>query len=147
MLEFAQPQEVGMGKRRGVIASMAMLVGLVGVLAAAPGVGEAADGGGAKVTLSLTKDYTASPWTSEMGWGNRARGKLVFGLRNGLLGWTEMVLEPKRALDEGDNFFVGLGIGAKNAVFNTLGGVIHTVTFPITELDAPLPKGGTQLLS
>lgn len=147
MVESAQPQEVGMGTRIGVIASTACLVGLVGALVAAPVVGEAAGVSGAKMTLSLTKDYTASPWTSEVGWANRAKAKLIFGVKNALLGWTEIVTEPKRAIDGGDNFFVGVGMGVKNGVENTLGGVVHTVTFPLTELDAPLPKGGTQLLS
>ena len=137
-----------MGKRLGLVAGTMVLVGLVSAVLAAPVVGEAADAvSGAKMTLSLTKDYTASPWTNEAGWSNRALSKLGFGLRNGLLGWTELVLEPKRALDEGDNFFVGLAMGVKNAALITLGGVVHTATFPLTELDAPLPKGGTSLLS
>ena len=135
-----------MGKRTWVIAGTAVLVGLIGSLAVAPVVGEAADMGNAKMTLSLTKDYTPSPWTNEVGWANRAKSKLGFGLKNALLGWTELITEPKRAIDEGDNFFVGLGMGVKNGVFDTLGGVVHTVTFPLTELDAPLPAGGTQLL-
>lgn len=136
-----------MGKRMGFVVSTALLVGLVGALAAAPVVGEAADKGGAKMTLSLTKDYTASPWTSEVGWATRAKAKLGFGLKNAVLGWTEVFTEPKKALDAGDNFFVGLGKGLKNGVEDTLGGAVHTLTFPLTELDAPLPGGGTQLLS
>jgi len=137
-----------MGKRLGLIAGTMVLVGLVGVVLAAPVVTEAAAAvSGAKMTLSMTKDYTASPWTNEVGWSNRALSKLGFGLKNGLLGWTELFLEPKRAIDEGDNFFMGLGMGVKNAVLMTLGGVVHTVTFPLTELDAPLPKGGTSLLN
>jgi len=131
----------------GFVVSTTLLVGLVGALAAAPAVGEAAGAGGAKMTLSLTKDYTASPWTSEVGWANRAKAKLGFGLKNGLLGWTEIITEPKKALDAGDNFFVGLGKGIKNGVEDTLGGIVHTATFFLTELDAPLPNGGTQLLS
>ena len=137
-----------MGKRMGFIAGTMVLVGLAGVVLAAPVVTEAADGAsGAKMTLSMTKDYTASSWTNEAGWSNRALSKLGFGLKNGLLGWTELVLEPKRAIDEGDNFFMGLGVGVTNAVLMTVGGVVHTVTFPLTELDAPLPKGGTALLN
>ena len=103
-------------------------------------------GGGAKWTLSLTKDYTASPWTSEVGYSNRAIGKLGFGVKNLLLGWTEIFTEPKSALDEGGNFFVGLGKGLKNGIEQELGGVVHLVTFPITAIDAPLPEGGTQIL-
>ena len=137
-----------MGKRPTLVAGTVVLVGLLGTLLVAPTLGQAADAmGGAKMTLSLTKDYTASPWTSEVGWSNRALAKLGFGLKNGLLGWTELFTEPKHAIDEGDNFFVGLGRGVKDAVLITLGGVVHAVTFPLTELDAPLPKGGTQLLN
>ena len=136
-----------MGKRMGLITGTALLVGLVGALAAAPAVGEAAGMGSAKMTLSMTKDYTPSPWTNETGWSNRATSKLGFGLKNVALGWTELITEPKRAMDEGDNFFVGLGMGLKNAAEDTLGGVVHTISFPLTELDAPLPKGGTQLFN
>ncbi|MBI3087897.1 MAG: hypothetical protein HYY91_03320 [Candidatus Omnitrophica bacterium] len=125
---------------------IAVLV-VVGALFALPAMGYAAEGmSGAKWTLSLTKDYTASPWTSEVGWSNRAGGKFVFGLKNALLGWADLFTEPKEAIDGGGNFFVGLGYGVKDAVENTLGGVVHVVTFPLTELDAPLPEGGTQLL-
>ncbi len=136
-----------MGKRIGFVTGTLLLVGLVGAVVAAPVVGEAADMGGAKMTLSLTKDYTPSPWTKKAGWGERAKSKLGFGLKNGLLGWTEIVTEPKKAVDAGDNFFVGLGKGIKNGVEDTLGGIVHTVTFFLTELDAPLPNGGTQVLS
>lgn len=137
-----------MGKRLGFIAGTMVLVGLVSAVLTAPVVTEAAGGvSGAKMTLSMTKDYTASSWTNEVGWSNRALSKLGFGLKNGLLGFTELFLEPKRAIDEGDNFFMGLGIGVKNAVLMTLGGVVHTATFLVTELDAPLPKGGTSLLN
>ena len=136
-----------MGKRMGIVAGIVMLVGLVGAFVVAPVAGEAATMSGAKMTLSLTKDYTPSPWTSEVGWANRAKGKLAFGVKNTLLGWTELFMEPKKAIDSGDNFFVGLGMGLKNGVENTLGGVVHVVSFPLTELDAPLPSGGTSLLS
>ena len=136
-----------MGKRSGFIAGIIMLVGLMVGVVAAPKIGEAAMAAkGAKWTLSLTKDYTPSPWTSEMGWSNRALAKLGFGLKNVLLGWTEVILEPKRALESNGNFFVGVGRGVLNGVGQELGGAIHAITFPITELDAPLPDGGTQLL-
>ena len=121
---------------------------VVGLLIAAPAMGYAAgmEQGGAKYTLSLTSDYTASPWTSEMGWSNRAGAKLLFGAKNLLLGWTDLFTETKEAVDSGGNFFVGLGYGLKDGVENTLGGAVHLVTFPITGIDAPLPEGGTQLL-
>ena len=136
-----------MSKSIGLVTSTAVVLGLMGALAVAPAVGEAASTGGAKMTLSLTKDYTASPWTSESGWSNRASAKLGFGLKNLLLGWTELFVEPKKSIDDGSNVLVGLGKGVVNALGNELGGAVHTVTFPLTELDAPLPHGGTQLLS
>ena len=131
-----------MGKR------FALLAGLVSLLAAYPAVGYAAEMmGGAKYTLSLTKDYTASPWTKEVGYSNRAVAKLGFGVKNLLLGWTDLFTETKKATDGGENFFMGLGHGLKDAVENELGGAVHLVTFPITSIDAPLPDGGTQILN
>ena len=134
-----------MGKRIGVICSIVVLAGFMGAAVAHPV--EAAEMGGAKVTLSLTKDYTASPWTSEVGWSKRAAGKLGFGVKNLLLGWADLFTEPMDASKAGENVFRGIGIGLKDAVENELGGVVHIVTFPFTEIDAPLPKGGTQLLN
>ena len=124
---------------------------VLGALVAAPVMGLAAEHGGKAMssgalhTLSLTKDYTASPWTQEAGWGQRAASKLGFGVKNLLLGWTELFSEPKAALDAGSNFFVGLGKGLKNAVEDELGGAVHVVTFLVTCLDAPLPGGGVSL--
>ena len=136
-----------MVKHTPVVAGIMLLAMTIGI-AAAPAVGEAADQvGGAKWTLSLTKDYTASPWTSQVGWGSRAMGKLGFGVKNLLLGWTDLFVEPKEAMDGGGNFFKGLGVGLADGLANELGGVVHLITFPLTELDAPLPEGGTQLLS
>ena len=131
-----------MFKRLGLV-----VVVVAAVMAALPATGYAAEmAGGAKYTLSLTKDYTPSPWTSEVGWSNRAIGKLGFGLKNALLGWADLFTEPKEAMDGGQNFFVGLGHGFKDGVENEIGGLVHIVTFPITGVDWPLPEGGTQLL-
>lgn len=131
-----------MVKRLGFV-----VVVLAAIMAALPATGYAAEmAGGAKYTLSLTKDYTPSPWTSEVGWSNRAIGKLGFGVKNLLLGWADLFTETKEAMDAGENFFVGLGRGVKDGIENELGGAAHIVTFPITGLDAPLPEGGTQLL-
>lgn len=88
----------------------------------------------------------ASPWASEMGWGNQAKGKFVYGVKNTLLGWTELFTEPRDAVTSGGNFFVGLGEGLWNGVGQTVGGVLHLVTFPIPQVDVPLPEGGTQVL-
>ena len=136
-----------MGKRIAGISGLLVMAGVVGMAVTYPAVGEAADSSGAKYTLSLTKDSTASPWTSEAGWSNRAMGKLGFGLKNLLLGWTELFTEPHKEMQSGGNFFKGVGIGLKDAVENELGGAVHVLTFPVTGVDVPLPEGGVQLLN
>ena len=121
---------------------------LVGALLVCPAMGQAADMGSGPTlhTISLTKDYTPSPWTTEMGWGNRAMGKLGFGLKNLLLGWTEIIVQTRDAASSGGNVLVGFGKGIGRGIADEIGGVVHLVTFPITILDAPLPGGGTHLL-
>ena len=94
-----------------------------------------------------TAVFAQSSWTQETGWGNQAKGKFVYGLKNVLLGWTELFTEPYEAATGGGNFFLGLGEGVWNGVGQTVGGALHLVTFPITQIDVPLPEGGTQLLS
>ena len=136
-----------MSKSTRFVTGAVVALALVGTLAVAPGIGEASDAGGAKMTLSLTKDYTASPWTTQMGWSNRAAGKFGFGLKNLLLGWTDLFVEPKKTADEGGNVLVGVGKGLVDGIGNEVGGILHLITFPLTELDVPLPHGGTQLLN
>ena len=93
-----------------------------------------------------TLAFAQSPWASESGWANQAKGKFVYGAKNVLLGWTEIFTEPKNAITNGTNFFVGVGKGLWNAVGQEVGGALHLVTFPIPQIDIPLPEGGTQLL-
>ena len=95
---------------------------------------------------AMDKMMPQGPWASQMGWANQAKGKLVYGLKNTLLGWTEIFTEPKDALDEGGNFFVGVGKGLWNAVGQTVGGVVDLATFPIPQISVPLPEGGTKVL-
>jgi hypothetical protein len=114
------------------------------VLVALPAVGYAADldPRDNMVTLSLTSDYTPSPWTQEVGYGRRALGKLGFGVKNTLLGWTELFTEPMEA----ENKLAGIGYGLVDGVGNTVGGLVQTITFPITGLDVPLPEGGIAII-
>ena len=121
-------------------------IGIIGIVVATPMVGYAQNAG-AKLTVSLTKEYTASPWTNEVGYGRRALGKLGFGMKNILLGWTELVTESCQAVKAGDNLFIGFAKGVEYTIANELGGVVQVATFPITALDTPLPDGGTQILS
>lgn len=105
----------------------------------------AADAGSAApLTLSLTKDYTASPWTHEVGYSNQAVAKLGFGIKNLLLGWTDLFREPYEASQGGKNVVEGIGAGLKDTIENELGGVVHVVTFLLPQIDAPLPEGGVQ---
>ena len=88
----------------------------------------------------------ASSWASGATYSDKAVGKLTFGLRNVLAGWTELFREPVEASKAGENVLVGIGRGAWNAVGQTVGGALHVVTFPIPQIDIPLPEGGTDLL-
>ena len=90
--------------------------------------------------------FAASEWASEATWGAQATGKLKYGLTNTLLGWTSIVREPVQASQAGENVVVGIGRGLWNAVGQTLGGAVDTVTFFVPQIDVPLPKGGTDIL-
>jgi hypothetical protein len=84
----------------------------------------------------------ASPWTQEKRWLDRSDGKFYHGLKNLLLGWTELITEPDEAMWKGESMLVGLVRGAWNAVGQTAGGALHVLTFPFTQFDIPLPEGG-----
>jgi len=140
-----------MGTRMGWLASLTVIGGFV-AMTAAPMVGAAAEHGGkamggARHTVSLTKHYTPSPWTNETGWANRAVGKLAFGAKNLLLGWTELITKTSNAVTSKGNVLKGFGVGVRNGAADTLGGALHLVTFPVTCLDVPLPGGGVQTFS
>ena len=81
--------------------------------------------------------FEASPWTSESGYGQKATGKLVFGLKNLLLGWTEIFTEPYESKS-----IQGVGKGLFNGIVDTVGGALHTVTFFVPQVDVKLPDGG-----
>ncbi|MBI3082871.1 MAG: hypothetical protein HYY90_00675 [Candidatus Omnitrophica bacterium] len=90
-----------------------------------------------------------SPWTREQGWASRAKGKLLFGLKNTLFGWTEPFTRSyeagkrnRRIVPGALGFLEGVGYG----VIDTIGGAQHVLTFPVTRLDIPLPEGGVKLL-
>jgi len=135
-----------MGKSFRVVSGLLVVAGVVSVLALYPAVGYAGGAGSCPLhTWSLTKDYTASPWTKETTWSKRAVGKLGFGVKNLLLGWTDLFSKPAQEIQNGGNFFKGLGMGLVDGLGNELGGAIQTVTFPITCCDVTLPNGGVQL--
>ncbi len=88
----------------------------------------------------------ASPWADEASYGDKSVAKLKYGLTNALLGWTSLVRVPMKSSQAGENIFVGLGRGVWDAVGQTIGGVAHAITFPIPQIDIPLPEGGTDVL-
>jgi len=115
---------------------------MLGLMALCPVMSDAAQGDGARYTLSITKDYTPSLWTTETGYMSRMGHKLAFGGKNALLGWMELYTEPRESMEEQEGFFRGMGHGVVNMLGDTIGGVMHVATFPITAVDMPLPEGG-----
>ena len=83
-----------------------------------------------------------SPWTAAMGGSGTAQEKFLYGAKNLLFGWTELLTEPDEALWTGANFFGGVFKGVWNAIGQTLGGAAQLLTFPWTGFDLPLPEGG-----
>ena len=97
------------------------------------------------VALSPALAFAGSSWTSETTYGAKATSKLDFGMKNLLGGWTTFFSEPAEYHQEGRSMFLGAGTGLLKGLAYTLGGALHTVTFPITALDIPLPEGGVDL--
>ena len=91
---------------------------------------------------SARRSGPGSPWVNEEGWGSQATGKLVYGTKNTLLGWTKLISEPYAAHRDGRSVITGIGRGAMDAVGDTVGGAANLVTFPLTNVDVRLPDGG-----
>ncbi len=87
----------------------------------------------------------ASPWTEGKSYQEKMFRKLDFGLKNLILGPTHIISEPLHGINDGGFMggINGLGSGLVHGVEYTVGGALHAVTFPITNLDIPLPNGGT----
>ena len=94
--------------------------------------------------LSPALGFADSPWTEKSTYNSEVAGKLQFGLKNMFLGWLDLFIEPIRAgchCKEGDNVVAGIGKGVMDAIYNTVGGAVHLVTFPLIA-DFPLPEDG-----
>ncbi len=85
--------------------------------------------------------YAASPWTEQSTYADKVVHKLDFGIKNLFGGWTEIFTAPMRAKDAGKNCMSGVGEGLMNAIVYTVGGALHTATFPLP-IDVPLPNNG-----
>ena len=94
-------------------------------------------------SIAPAAGFAASPWTTETTWKGQTIGKLDFGVKNFFGGWTELFTEPWGK--KGGDFFKYVGLGIFDAVTDTVGGALHIVTFPITQIDVPLRHNGVQL--
>ena len=83
--------------------------------------------------------FKASSWTTKETYSDKVIDKLGFGLLNLTAGWTAIPYEIDRHKDS--NIYTGVFKGIYRNLTNTIGGAIHTVTFPIP-VDVPLPDGG-----
>jgi hypothetical protein len=93
-----------------------------------------------------TVAFAASPWMDETTYTAKSGAKLGFGLKNVVLGWTELLTKPVDYHAEGKNVFEGIGAGLANTAVYTVGGVFHAGTF-FVPVDLPLPNNGVQLKS
>ena len=92
-----------------------------------------------------TSVFAKSPWAEEVTYGDKVRGKIVYGMANFFGGWIALYYEPLQARQDHKNIFAGIGKGLVNAVVLTVGGLAHLVTAPMTFIDIPLPNNGVEL--
>ena len=84
--------------------------------------------------------FAASPWVDGKNYGERAGGKLGFGLTNTVLGWTKLLSTPNDYSAAGKNVWQGVGQGLVDATVTTVLGAVQLVTFPIpADIDIPSP--------
>ena len=93
--------------------------------------------------------HAASPWTEGKTYKEKVLGKLDFGFKNLLGGWTELFTEPAKG-DPSCKCKIqstarGLGRGIAYAAADTIGGALHILTFPFPQVDVPLPENGVHL--
>ena len=82
-----------------------------------------------------------SPWMASKTYSEKVTGKLSFGFKNLLLGWTQIFYQPHLASVNKECAWCGLGKGLVLFPVDTLGGALHVLTFPIP-VDVPLPDNG-----
>ena len=93
-----------------------------------------------------TSVFAASPWNNpSASYGQKTMHKFGYGLTNVALGWTKIFTEPTEAIKNKQCAIKGLGVGLAEFVGDTIGGALHLVTFPIPQIDIPLPDGGISL--
>ena len=87
---------------------------------------------------------TPSPWTTQTTYQDKVLHKLDFAVKNTLGGWTQIFRAPMKAHTEKTCPIRGTFYGIYTAVADTAGGLLHLVTFPIPQIDIPLPDNGVQ---
>ncbi|MFH1800558.1 MAG: hypothetical protein ABH891_06925, partial [Candidatus Omnitrophota bacterium] len=60
--------------------------------------------------------FAASPWTEKTTYGEKAVGKLGYGLTNTALGWTKLFSTPNEYSNEGKNVWSGVAQGVVDTV-------------------------------
>lgn len=94
-------------------------------------------------TLLVCQAAYASPWAEKQGYGEKTAGKFLFGLKNSLLGWTEIFTEPwDSKYDLKKSEWEGFCDGIAQSIFYTANGLIHLATFPVP-VDFPDMGAGT----
>ena len=94
--------------------------------------------------------FAASPWTEGKTYGEKVKGKLDFGVKNLLGGWTEIFshtmkhAKAEENKEQKENIGVSLLTGIVYGAVDTVGGALHAATFVIPEIDVPLPENGVQ---
>ncbi len=94
--------------------------------------------------VAFAESFTSvkpSSWAKQESYGDKTVHKLGFGLLNITVGWVAIPFQISKHMDT--NPYTGLAKGLWLTATNTVGGVLHTATFPIP-LDIPLPAGGVQ---
>lgn len=88
--------------------------------------------------------WAASPWTEGKTYQEKMFGKLDFGIKNVVLGPMHLISDPLHGISKEGALggFRGLGEGLYHGLTYTVGGALHLLTFPITNLDVPLPDNG-----
>lgn len=71
----------------------------------------------------------ASPWVKETTYGEKTKGKLVYGLKNSLLGWMTPWAEARspKYKKQWEGFSAGIG----GMLLNTAAGLVQLATFYI----------------
>lgn len=94
------------------------------------------------ILLTSTTAFAASPWTTASTNKDKMLGKLDFGFKNLLGGWTELFAQPYYAVRDKQCVIRATFKGLITGAIDEVGGALHVLTFPLTSVDVPLPNNG-----